>query len=156
MANSTIIQGDKALQKMLAQAPEHAYAASRTAVAKATTPIARAMKANAKEIADTGAYARSIIKVTRSSRKFKRNGVIVAYVGPNKDYMETITSEFGSERRRRPANYAHLVEYGTRHSAPLLVQSRAFDTTKNQSLDILFKTVPEALMKRMAKDGNKR
>lgn len=140
---------------MLKRAPEHAYAVTRTAMGKSTTPIAKAMRANAKEVEDTGAYARSIAKVTRSSAKFKKRGIVAGAVGPDKRHHETTTNETGSEIRRQPNNYAHLVEYGTRHSRPLLVQSRAFESTKNQSVDVFLNTVPDALIKRMAKDGNK-
>ena len=150
------VTGDKAILKMLEQAPEHAYAIVRTATTKATTPIMKAIKANAKEIEDTGAYARSIGKRTIATAKFKKRGVVHAAVGPRKGYLETTVDPQGNEIRRGPENYAHLVEWGTRHSAPQLVQTHAFDSTKDTSVNLFLTTVPKALIKRMARDGNKK
>ncbi len=154
--SSTIVKGDKEVLRMFKEAPDHAYAAMRTAMSKATTPVAKRMRENAKEIEDTGAYARSITKVMRAGAKFKRNGVVLGVVGPRVDYREETTGPGGAVVVRQPDKYAHLVEYGTRHSRALLVQSRAFDTTKDQAINVFVSTVPKALIARMAKDGNRK
>ena len=159
------IDGVKAVQEMLKQAPDHAYKVSRTALARSVTIVRKRLREKAKDIADTGTYYRSVGSVIKSNAKYKRNGVVFAAVGPQKDYFEhhtdktadSPTSKKGLDRSlRRPHKYAHLVEWGTRHSRPQYIQTLAFTETDSQAIGAYIREVPKALIKRMAKDGKKK
>ena len=87
---------------------------TRGATAKAMRPVAKTAKANAKRIKDTGLLARSIGTKTKTMR----GGTVITIVGPRKGFKTTVMRKDrdGNDKPvvSDPANYAHLVELGTR------------------------------------------
>lgn len=80
------------------------------AMARAARPIINAAKAKAP--VRSGALKRSI---TVAIREYPKDGKVVALIGPDKDYYAGGKKlKKGADRRGadRPANYAHLVEFG--------------------------------------------
>ncbi len=81
----------------------------RPAIRKGTREIATVMKKKAHEIRDTGALQKSIgINI----KSYTRANLVIGWAGPRSDYQP------GGPGTRKPALYAHLVEFGTVHSAP--------------------------------------
>ena len=163
--NLSKIEGVKEVQRMLKRSPEHAYAVSKTATSRGITVMRKRMRENAKELGDTGTYSRSIRSAIRASAKFKKNGVVYALTGPDKDYFEHHTDLTSDAERsdiskdgglRRPMKYAHLVEWGTRHSKAQHLQLRTFTEVSGRVMSRFVKEVPKALIKRMAKDGRRK
>lgn len=80
------------------------------AVGQALKPMQADARARAPK--DTGALKRSIaVKVKR----YPNAGIVVGLVGPSKDYFKNGRRlKVGQNRRGadKPANYAHLIEYG--------------------------------------------
>lgn len=79
-------------------------------------PIREAVKANALEIADTGALAKSIIYTVRTN---KRTGKTTARIGPDNRFsieVDDVNPITGKTYKRRmvPYKYMHLVELGTK------------------------------------------
>lgn len=82
------------------------------AVKKAAAPVVRAAKQFAQRSRRTGALQKSI---TSTVRKYKNDGVAVAVIGPDKAYYgDGKRLKKGADRTGadKPANYAHLVEFG--------------------------------------------
>lgn len=93
------------------------------AVQVATKPIVQAARSNAP--VDTGALRRSITSVVR---RYPRAGKIVGIIGPSKDFFQSgkrLKKTANRQGADRPANYAHLVEFG--HLSALGTGRRAKD-----------------------------
>lgn len=86
------------------------------AVKAACQPIEVAAKRFARRSEDTGALRQSIA----TKVKAYPTGVVVGLVGPRRDYfvrgrkVTAFGAILGRKELRRPANYAHLVEFGHR------------------------------------------
>ena len=83
----------------------------RKVVRNATSAAATVIVKEARRLAPkrSGLLKKSIIRVVRT---YKRSGIIWAGVGIDKNAQGTADG-----RKARPVNYAHLVEFGTSHSA---------------------------------------
>lgn len=82
----------------------------RTAVGNAAKPLVKAAKSKAP--VRSGALRKSITSVVRH---YPKSGKVVAVIGPDKEYYAGGKRLKGRADRRgadRPANYAHLVEFG--------------------------------------------
>ena len=90
------------------------------ATSAATTPVLKSAKQKAP--VETGLLKKSLGK---KLKKYKRNAVAVCIVGPRSGFKDEGTG-------RNPANYAHLVELGTTHSAPKPFLRPALDENKSK------------------------
>ena len=104
------------------------------AVGDALKPLQRLAKAMAPQ--RTGALKKSIVAVVR---KYPQTGTTYGAVGPSTDYFAGGKKlKKGASRRGadKPANYAHLVEYGhwTRDSSPFLNRSAKGRFVRDRSL----------------------
>lgn len=94
---------------------EAAAAVLEPAVRAACQPILIAARRFAKRSEATGALRESLVIKTVA---YKNNGRAVGMVGPDRAYylggkkVGKLGALLGRKDRRRPANYAHLVEYG--------------------------------------------
>ena len=79
----------------------------RPAITKGCRAIKRVMKQKAGDIKDTGALQKSIGFVVKT---YPRKNTVQGWSGPRSDYQP------GGPGKRKPALYAHLVEFGTVHS----------------------------------------
>lgn len=80
-------------------------------VAEAAEPIVVAAKIYAARSRDTGALQASLTHVVRN---YPANATALAVIGPDKQYYRHGKKVGGKNRAgaNRPANYAHLVEFG--------------------------------------------
>lgn len=91
------------------------------AVAEAIKPIEIAAKRFARRSEETGALRESI---THKVKVYPQTGKAVGLVGPDRAYysrgkkLKGALSVLAAGNRRKPANYAHLVEYGHVAVAP--------------------------------------
>lgn len=121
----------------------------RTAKREALTKAARPMLKAAKSLAPVrDRHLQKSLKVKIST--FQRDEMIIATIGPDRQYRATRTDEEGNPQRVRPVYYAHLLEFGT-HRMPAQPYMRpAFDSTKGVSLKIYAGEI-KAAIKRVAK-----
>ncbi len=100
----------------------------RQAVSFSMTPVSKAAKTNLRpgHGFDTGLLKKSIGKKTKTYK-----GVtFIAVVGPRKGFKKEVEVN-GTLVTRNPSKYAHLVEFGTRHSRafpflrPALLENKA-------------------------------
>ena len=93
-------------------------------VKRACKPVEVAAKRYAKRSERTGALREAI---TTKTINYKKNGVAVGLVGPDRAYYRKgkkqgkLGALFGADR---PANYAHLVEYGHHIVSPVKGKTR--------------------------------
>ena len=114
----------------------------RRPLAAALTPITK--EAKRRVPVKTGSLKKSIGKVVKMFR-----GAVWGGVGPRADGKFTYTDEQGN--RHIPANYAHLVEFGTEETRPQPFLRSAFDATRAISLRILTTGIISNLNKEIAK-----
>lgn len=115
MANSmrigfTLSNWDGMLNLLKAVPQEVKMRVAASAVGEAAKPFVRAAKAKAP--VRTGALRQSITSVIRS---YKKSGRVMAIIGPSLDYFQGGKRLKGTSKGGkvdRPANYAHLVEFG--------------------------------------------
>lgn len=138
------ISGAEELDRVLFALPERMQKnVLSTAVRGGAAVLSKAAKANiqADGSVRTGLLHRSIgVRVKR----YSRSGVIYAAVGARRSVVGT--TEDG--RRIVPANYAHLVEFGTRHSKAKPFLRPALDHNKNR----VFNGMAAATRKGMARE----
>jgi len=97
------------------------------AAGRALAPIRKQARQNldamiSKDPRNTGQLKKSIgIKKV----KYKQNYTVYAAVGPRSGFKDQATG-------RNPMSYAHLVEYGTRHSAAKPFMTNAYNMQKEQ------------------------
>jgi HK97 gp10 family phage protein len=121
------LDGFDQLQRKLDQLPDKLLKkVVRPAVTKSGRIVRKQMKANAPK--EFGVLQ----KAFASKVKTYKAGNVVAIIGPKKNIVGTITHPSGRIEKRVPANYAHLVELGTTHSAPNPFMRRAYEQTKGQ------------------------
>jgi len=87
----------------------------------AMKPMTQAAKANARQIRVTGLLAKSIGVV---ARRYKSGNVSIV-LGPRTGFRTIIDG-----KPRNPANYGHLVEFGTSTAAPKAFLRRAYDSKR--------------------------
>lgn len=142
MANEVLLQGHKKLQRKLARLAAAAQRRIvRPAVRKALSPINKAAKRNCPT--ETKLLRKSIgskVKVYRYS------GVVWGGVGPRTGFKRQVTVG-GRSEWRNPTKYAHLVEYGTRHSPAQPFLRPALDVERPRALGILASEVKARLEK---------
>ena len=95
----------------------------RPAVTKAGRIVRKQMKADAP--VEFGVLK----KAFGSKVKTYSSGNIVAIVGARAEIVGQVTLPSGHTQKRVPANYAHLVELGTSHSAANPFMRRAYEKT---------------------------
>lgn len=128
MANSTdlkFVKGIGALSDVLRGLPEEMRGTILVGgVKRAIAPILVSARRYAKRSERTGALRASL---TTKTVNYARNGKAVGLVGPDRAYYRRgkkagkLGALFGADR---PANYAHLVEYGHHAVAPIKNTSR--------------------------------
>lgn len=123
------IQGEKALMRRIdrlsTQGKRNRIA--RPALREASGEIRKKAKANV--VRKTGLLRKSIKNVVRTARR----GGVYAIVGPAVGFKQEVVRD-GARVTSDPAKYAHLVEYGTSHSAAKPFLRPAFDTTPNEQI----------------------
>jgi len=123
---SDLVTGDKQLERKLARLPDRVLnRVVRRASAKAMIPVSRSAKANAPR--ETGLLAKSI---GRKTKVFKSGGTVQTVVGPRLGFKQMVTLPNGKTMLRNPFKYAHLVEFGTRHSAAKPFMRPALESNK--------------------------
>jgi len=126
----TIKQVDRAMKLL----PERAFErVCKGAASYAMTPVLKAARANAQQVADDGDLAASTIK---KRKVYKPQGVIFVLVGPEDKVI--VRQKNGKTVKKNPANYSHLVEYGT---APHEISSRFQGGTLNLGVVLVSGTV---------------
>lgn len=104
---------------------------ARTVLAKslrpAASPINKAAKANARGFAQSGLLWKSIGIVVR---RYKATGQVLAVIGPRRGFKQTV------EVVRNPTKYAHLVEFGTKHSRAKPFLRPAYDSNRRRAMTI--------------------
>jgi HK97 gp10 family phage protein len=122
----------------------------RKAITKASQPIMKSMKALAPR--DSGLLRRSIGRRTKTTRR----GEVVAVIGPRSKpsfKQQVRVGGKGKGKRmkggrlviRNPVRYAHLVEFGTRHSRAKPFMRPAFDANQRQARQMIEKIVWDEL-----------
>lgn len=128
MAKGHQIVGEKALMKRLnalsSQGKRNRIA--RPAIREASGEIRKKAKANAPK--ETGLLKKSIKNVVRTGK----TGVY-AVIGPANGFKQEVVRD-GRTVMSDPAKYAHLVEYGTTHSAAKPYLRPAYDTTPSEQI----------------------
>lgn len=103
------LRGDKELKHLLETLPSRvAKKGLRKALNLASTPMLKDAKSKARR--DTGLLRRSLKKKIKTYS----SGVVVCLIGPDRNVVET--DENG--KRKRPANYSHLIEKGHKGKRP--------------------------------------
>lgn len=80
----------------------------------------------------------------------KKDGNLSARVGP--DTRTVVRMDEGKARKKRPKNYAHLVEFGTEHSAPRSFLRSTWDQEAERAVRIFGEEMAKGL-ERAAKRG---
>lgn len=120
MAKVTI-QGEKALlRRMDTMSSVAQRRIARPAIRQAAGEIRKLAKRYAPR--ETGLLKKSI-----KSKLVTKRGTIIAVVGPARGMKDPDT-------KRDPANYAHLVEFGTQHSQAQPFLRPAFDGTPSERI----------------------
>ena len=127
MSEGIEIEGlDKLIKKLDALPDKVVKKVARPAITKAGRIVRKQMKANAP--VGCGVLKRSFTAKTKTYQ----SGNVVSVVGANTKTVGTVTLESGRTIKEVPANYLHLVEFGTSHSAPNPFMRRAYEQTKNE------------------------
>jgi HK97 gp10 family phage protein len=128
MSNTDNIKGLAELQHMLKTLPGKVQRkVTRKAMNAAANPIVKAAKLKAPSESDL--LKQSIGKKVATG---KTTGSITAIIGPRRD----VQGEYNGEKRV-PANYAHLVELGTEHSAAEPFLRPAFDEQYDEAAKVM-------------------
>lgn len=86
--------------------------------AKATKPMLDEVRRSARSVGDSGALANSIIV---KHVQYEGGRLVYTIIGPDVEYIQMVTrtsvlpngTTIQRQEKARPANYAHLVEFGT-------------------------------------------
>jgi len=138
---SSVSDFDRNIKKLISEVQKQAM---RDSVKKSATPMLQ--DARAKAPVRTGALKKSLaVKV----KTYKRgsNATVMAIIGADRKFVGA-----GGDK---PANYLHLVELGTEHSAAHPFLRPAFDATKAESKRIYAASLGPAIQ-RIAARVNKR
>lgn len=137
----------------------------KSAVAKAGTPLKNAVKKHARRVGDTGALASSVKSSVRVFRRVGRGsdgkvfvsksklaGAASLWVGSDKSYTTTVLRK-GEKKQRKaaPANYAHLVEFGTKRQKAKPFVRPAISEAGPRALDVLAKGLQVGLAREAAR-----
>ena len=143
-ATGFTIVGEKALQKRLDRLSKKGTRnrIARPAIREASAEIRKRAKAKAPK--DSGQLKRSIKNTVRTGRVG-----VYAVVGPAHGFK--IEHE---GKPRDPTKYAHLVEFGTSHSAPRPFLRSAYDGTP--SMEIIRRRMGEELDKQAKREAAKK
>ena len=133
MGDSVRIVGGKALMKRLdsmrTQGSRNRIV--RPAVSAAATKINK--KAKSLAVEETGLLKKSI-----GIRRFTKRGAIFAVVGPRHGFKQDVQRTAPSGEivtvTSDPTKYAHLVEFGTKHSSPNPFLRPAYDSTPSERI----------------------
>ena len=122
--------GDRALQKAFIELGNvSAVRAMRPAMGKALQPVKKQAKANISGNKRSGALARSVAVKVAKRRNAKQWAKV--YVRSNPQQWNGM--------KINPAKYAHLVEFGTRHSRPFPFMRAAMASRRSDVNAILVK-----------------
>jgi HK97 gp10 family phage protein len=155
------LTGFKELEAALLKLPaELAKTVEADALREGMKPVRKASQAIAKGNADTGLLAKSIgLTVRRVRRKLQNVNRYTARVGARTGFRKEVerTSTFKTSsgkvvtRKRKemadPTKYAHLVEYGTSHSAAKPFIRTALESAESEIIDGLAKGYEKGMEK---------
>jgi HK97 gp10 family phage protein len=124
----------------------------RIALTKASKPMLKASKQEARKEERTGTLRKSL----RRKVKTNRSGSVAVYIGPDR----RVTAEVDG-KTHIPANIAHLKEFGFTHTSGKRVEGShfletAFEDTKDEAIDIYATEIKGAVQtsaKRLQKKG---
>lgn len=153
MSNSMQLFGDKKLQKLLLTLPKRLQRkALRRGVTKGARLVARTAKQ--KTPRETGTLKKSIGIRTYTSRGKESVGAVA---GPRRGFKSPIRKKHGwaskkngKAQYRDPTRYAHLVEFGTKHSAARPFLRPAFDALWHQVVTMVGSEVKVEIKKARA------
>jgi HK97 gp10 family phage protein len=133
------IEGIQGLAMALERLPAELQRAAESAVLRSgAKPIHKAAKSNASRSKDSGLLMKSIgitVKKTRTGQLTSRVGVRSGFKGRSLGFKISKRGKNKgkmTERFQNPVNYAHLVEYGTSHSAAKPFIRPAIESTQDQ------------------------
>lgn len=133
------IEGLKEFEKALRRLGDReARKIVRASTHRAMLPAVKQAKANVP--VETGALQRALIRKT----VVYPSGTVITHIGANVRVKATNPAQV---EVRRPYKYLHLVEFGTRHSAPSRFLERAFRSTEGQVLGAHKRILREKLTK---------
>ena len=121
------VAGGAAIQKMILSFAEVKVRNSiiRSGIAKAAREVRNSAKSRVVE--DTG-----LLKYSIRSKSRTKNGTAYAVVGPGTNMARTVFRKRADGTTRQteavPTKYAHLIEFGTAHSAPKPFLRPAWDS----------------------------
>jgi len=113
----------------------------RIALTKASKPMLKAAKQEARKDERTGTLRKSL----RRKVKTNRNGSVAVFIGPDR----RVTAEVDG-KTHIPANIAHLKEFGFTHTSGKAVSGShfletAFEATKDEAITIYAKEIKGAV-----------
>jgi HK97 gp10 family phage protein len=149
MANNQHIQlvGVKELQRsMNALAPELMKSAERAVLRAGAAPILKAAKQNAQSSRDSGLLYKSLGVNVKKVR-----GITDARIGPRTGMRQAVSRDGKPPRIANPANYSHLVEYGTSHSAAKPFIRPAVDSASPKVVDAMAQGLDKYLTRTAAR-----
>lgn len=136
---SLSLDGEKKLRRKLERLPAKVQTViERKGLRAASSPMVKEMKRRVP--VDEKVLKRSI------GRRFRtRRGVPMVIIGPRRNRRTVITTEDGATVVRWPTKYAHLIEFGTRHSPAQPFMRPAFEATKSQAIKLLADKIREEI-----------
>jgi len=153
MANQTIqIHGLRDMLKRIDSLPEiYKKSGEKAALRAGGVPIRKAAKQFAKSSKDSGLLIKSIGLNVKTVK-----GVTSVRVGARKGFGQTVQRKDKRtgkmvEVMANPANYAHLVEYGTSHSTAKPFIRPAVDQSKGEVLSAMAAGLEKHLIRKMKK-----
>lgn len=134
------VLGLKQLRKELLEVPEKLR---RKALRSAQTRASRIIITEARSRVPVrfGLLKKSL---GRKSKTYRKSGTVVSVIGPRKGFK---TQRVGGSKYDDPVRYAHLVEYGTRHSAAKPFLRPAWDHNRDRIMREQVEAIRRALAK---------
>ena len=127
----------------------------------AAVPMRRAAKANAQALGGSGALAMSLGIWQR--RRGQKTGATFGSVevGPRRGNKRALAAYYNFYKGRTPTpkqlqagiRHGHLVEFGTKRTAPRRFMQRAFDAKARESVDRFYEVLATAVEREAAKAG---
>ena len=148
------IKGIEDMAKCLNQLPGKLKATGeKSALRAGGAPIRKAAKQFAKSSKDTGLLIKSIGLNVKTVK-----GITSVRVGPRKGFRQTVQCKDKRTGKTReeianPANYGHLVEYGTSHSPAKPFIRPAVDSAQSEILPAMAKGLEKHLARAAQKGG---
>lgn len=149
------LEGDAELKSMLKDLPPSVMRkALRAGITQQGRKAAKSAKAKARKM--TGQLRKSIgFKV----RTYPKTSTVYAVIGPRKGFAvkagEKLTKKTVATKNIDPLNYAHLVEFETKHSQSHPFLKSSFDEVAPQSPPIIFAKVKEVIAREAVKQAAK-